>query len=537
MNNKSSDGVSIKVATQRQLDSYDQASLELNSFLTPKIFDSKDLNSRVFFALFDGTGNDAINDPKHATNIGLIARQVIQANSTNKSIGYYYKEGVGTQGGIAGVIDAATGSSYHARIEDMYDKFDIQSAKWIEENPDAKISVISIGFSRGAEQAAGFSRVVHDRGIQDPKSRIEEPFGDGTHAVNTYSKSPIRKPGTIPQAVGLFDPVASGEPSQNDRRLPPSVISGLQILAANEYRALFPSSNIIKQGCSLDGRFLGLKTAGCHSDIGGGYERNGLAHRNFNLMSKYINYVLGEHLVKVLEVPSDPMKSVIHDSSQHKWFYTSLTTRGTDSRIGVNGIHHFEHADPLLKHDFYKNTYRNAAEREKIFTYIEIGEKASEHEIKLAKLKLDAGMNSNVRLPETNTVYSGPIIQISETHIIQRTGNNCAVAHDVSKLSNGNEIKKQITNGWADGKEIDILYDDNTGTVTMLQLNKLNSVPFPIINEKPHFELHLSTSLFPELSDKIFTKSRSQLSQQSMSAILPVMIEELKMKVERIFKP
>jgi hypothetical protein len=46
--------------------------------------------------------------------------------------------------------------------------------------------------------------------------------------------------------VGLFDAVGTGEPvREHDRRLPPSVISGFQIISADERRGLFKSDRII----------------------------------------------------------------------------------------------------------------------------------------------------------------------------------------------------------------------------------------------------------------------------------------------------
>lgn len=337
-----SDGVDVKQATPEQLATYTRAEAEINAFKVPQLYDAKDPNARVFVALFDGTGNDAIKDPKHITNVGLLKEQVENARLENPNVGFYYKEGPGTQGGLKGTIDGATGGTYQERLEEMYQRFNIQSAAWLQENPDAKISVLSVGFSRGAEQAAGFTRMVDERGIQNPEARNVErsALNLGLGLVDdkvTYTAPPLQEPGKIAQALAMYDPVATGAPESKDRRPATSVVSGLQIKAGDEHRTLFPADNIIAQGTSADGRFLGVTTAGCHSDIGGGYELNGLSTRNFNLMSGYLNATLGSAMIMKREVPVEPEMSVIHDSTQHKFFYRRVEERGITPKQDPDG--------------------------------------------------------------------------------------------------------------------------------------------------------------------------------------------------------
>ncbi|MFZ6776739.1 phospholipase effector Tle1 domain-containing protein [Undibacterium sp. Ji83W] len=333
-----SDGVDVTQATPAQLATYTKAETEINAFKVPQLYDSKDPNSRVFVALFDGTGNDAIHDPKHITNVGLLKDQVEAAAQTNPNIGGYYKEGPGTQGGLKGALDGATGGTYQERLEDMYEQFDRQAAVWLKENPDAKISVVSVGFSRGAEQAAGFTRLVDERGIQDPNARKVDTYPLGLKDDKiTYTAPPLREPGEVAQALAMYDPVATGAPERKDRRPADSVLSGLQIKAGDEHRSLFPADNIIPQGLSADKRFLGVTTAGCHSDVGGGYELNGLSTRNFNLMTGYLNATLGSAMILKREVPVEPEKSVIHDSTQHQFFYRRVEERGMTAKQDPQG--------------------------------------------------------------------------------------------------------------------------------------------------------------------------------------------------------
>lgn len=337
-----SDGVDVKQATAEQLATYTKAEAQINAFKVPQLYDAADPDARVFVALFDGTGNDAVHDPKHITNVGLLKDQIEAAAQSNPHIGGYYKEGPGTQGGIKGAIDGATGGTYQQRLEEMYEQFDLQSAAWLKENPHAKITVLSVGFSRGAEQAAGFTRLLDERGVQNPEAKKVEHsvFNLGLGLVDdkvSYTAPPLQAPGTVPQALAMYDPVATGVPELKDRRPAPSVVSGLQIKAGDEHRALFPANNIIAQGLSDDGRFLGVTTAGSHSDIGGGYELNGLSTRNFNLMTGYLNATLGSAVIPKREVPVDPEKSVIHDSTQSKFFYLRVEERGTTIKLDPDG--------------------------------------------------------------------------------------------------------------------------------------------------------------------------------------------------------
>lgn len=316
MGGRSKDGVDVRAATPAELSSFVRVGDQLAAFRVPRLYDSNDSNRRVFFALFDGTGNDL----KHSTNVALLNKQIEEMSRKNPNIGFFYKEGPGTQGGLTGLLDGITGGTYIDRIEAMYVQFYELAARWLKDNPKASISVISVGFSRGAEQAAGFTRLVDERGIQNPAARIVDRFMGDIEQVY-YVAPPLRPGGTIPQAIGLYDPVATGEPEAHDRRPPPSVVSGFQIKARNEHRALFPSTTIIQQGISSAGRFLGVTTPGAHSDIGGGYELDGLSRRNFNLMATYLNATLGETLIRSLKVTPSSIRDVIHDSTQHQWFY------------------------------------------------------------------------------------------------------------------------------------------------------------------------------------------------------------------------
>jgi Uncharacterized alpha/beta hydrolase domain (DUF2235) len=303
------DGVSSYPITSDDRELYEQAQQALRRLSVPKLYHASHPHERLFIAHFDGTGNDANNDPEHRTNVGAFNTQLKALSKINPYVYAGYIEGPGTQEYlIPRVVDGIRGYTYDARLEGMYKQLVDQSKEWLREDPQAQIRVIGTGFSRGADQAAGFTRMVHERGIQDRSGRKVHRNLVGPDII-TYTKPPLVPSGHVPQAVALFDPVGTGKPHSRDRRLAPSVVSGLQIVARDERRNAFPSSQVIPQGLSIDGRFLGVTVPGAHSDIGGSYHLDGLGVLNGNLMIDFINAHSDTPLLEKRPEPRDPALS------------------------------------------------------------------------------------------------------------------------------------------------------------------------------------------------------------------------------------
>lgn len=295
----------------------------MSQLRAPVLLHASNQHERLYIAAFDGTGNSMYkDDPANHTNVAEIVKQIDKNKPPN--IGYGYVEGPGTQDGyFTSTRDKITGGTFEARLEEMYKKFAEQSAVWLKQDPQAKIRLAGIGFSRGAEQEAGFARLVHERGIQNPEGAVytRDRGGNITHVE--YAKPPLVPPGTVIQAVGLFDPVATGEPEKHDRRLPPSVLSGFQITAEDERRDQFKSTDMLRPGFSEDNRFLNVTVGGAHSNIGGSYALNGLSIRTGNLMIDYINGLSDRPFLDKRPEPSGPALNVVHRSEDHQFFYTT----------------------------------------------------------------------------------------------------------------------------------------------------------------------------------------------------------------------
>ncbi len=321
------DGVGHQQASLEQLARYREASDALGRFEVPVLINEKNPHERLFIAAFDGTGNNKFTDPKHATNVANIDDDIMSRHRFGGGRVYsHYVEGPGTQDNwFVATADSIRGHSYEAKVNEAYVALVNQANRWAAEDPDVVVRVHNIGFSRGSSQVPGLARLVHEKGIPDLDSHVLGQ--DGSLQYERY----IAVPGEVVQTVGLFDPVATGAPMNMDRRLPPSVVSGFQITSGDERRASFPSDQILPPGLSEDGRFLNVIVPGAHSDVGGGYLRDGLSIRCSNLMRDYCN-ALSEapYLDKVYE-HTDERLNVIHRSTDGKAIFR------LDPRVGVRG--------------------------------------------------------------------------------------------------------------------------------------------------------------------------------------------------------
>ncbi len=322
-------------ASQEHLRSYEQASAQMREFKVPPLWDRTDSHSYMLFGLLDGTGNDVFQDPLHATNVAKLREEVrALKNAGVKNVDFEYVPGPGTQENFfENTIDGATGRTSLARAEEMYEKLARQAQRIHEADPHAKISFHLEGFSRGASTVPLLARMVHERGIPDTRSAVESIDEHG-NTVRIYTRY-LHPPGQTPMSVGLYDPVPTGYLADYfDRRLPPSVVSGFQINAADERRGLFPVDRIIPEGLSQDGRFLSVTVAGAHSGIGGSYLRGGLGDRSLNLMTDYRNALIGEPVFHRVYETTDPRMNVIHHSTEGNVLFRHWPKIGRDTPEG-----------------------------------------------------------------------------------------------------------------------------------------------------------------------------------------------------------
>ncbi|HET6431648.1 phospholipase effector Tle1 domain-containing protein [Dyella sp.] len=317
------DGVTFYPANSTRLAMYERAREQLTQFDEPVLIHAGNPHEYLFVAALDGTGNDVNRDPEHATNVGRIRQAIAARTHEHPNIQVDYVAGAGTQSSaLKRAVDGADGYTCEERAELMYKKFIEQAKEWREADPNARVSVASVGFSRGADEAAIFARLVHERGLQDPAGAKYTYTSDGLVKHVEYTLPPLIAPGQVAQAVALMDPVGTGSEVRNDdRRLPPSVISGIQLTSTDEHRWLFKSDHIIDPGITPDGRLAGIYVPGAHSDVGGSYHRNGLSNRAGNLVIDYLNGLSDQPFLTKQPEPDDPRLNVVHRSEEGMFIY------------------------------------------------------------------------------------------------------------------------------------------------------------------------------------------------------------------------
>ncbi len=326
------DGVSRYAADPHDLETYARAESALSEMRVPVLHDHEDPASRLFIAYFDGTGNDAGRPDKGLTNVAQLHAATVEAAAMDSTLGTAYLRGPATQeNAVVSLADGARGFSYDARLETLYHDFCVQASAWLRENPDARISLASVGFSRGAEQAAGFTRLVAERGIQDPQNAEIRRNSEGLIVSARYPSPPQRAAADIAQAELLFDPVGTGKPHERDRRPPPQVLTGLQVTAEDERRDAFKGSWIMDRGFSHDGRFLNVMVGGCHVDIGGGYGEDGLARRNYNLGVDFLNALSDRPFLAKQHLRPD--LDLVHRSVEHLPIYDDDVYRRSERKV------------------------------------------------------------------------------------------------------------------------------------------------------------------------------------------------------------
>src|SRR5690606_36100637 len=271
------DGVDTYPADRHDYRSYALAEKELSQQKVPILLHAGNPHERLYIAALDGTGNSMSKDAPE--NWSVVAKTYSQIDALRKNsvdnIRGGYVEGTFTQNNpVTRYVDGITGYTFNRRVETAYNQFSRQAKQWIDEDPEAEIRIVGIGFSRGAEEVAALHRIIEERGIQDPVGAEYTYYKDGLIKSVEYTRPPLVPPGETVQAALLYDPVATGV-KEHDRRLPPSVMSALQITAEDERRDQFESTNLLEPGFSEGNRFLNITVGGAHSDIGDTYTLNG----------------------------------------------------------------------------------------------------------------------------------------------------------------------------------------------------------------------------------------------------------------------
>jgi len=103
---------------------------------------------------------------------------------------------------------------------------------------------LAMASATGPNRLAGFTRLGHARDIHAPDGTGCQRDGNHPVIAATCILSPLQAPGSIAQAVALYDPVGTGVPvNDSERRLPPTVRSGFQLIAEDERRGTLKAAH------------------------------------------------------------------------------------------------------------------------------------------------------------------------------------------------------------------------------------------------------------------------------------------------------
>ena len=310
------DGVQERQATRKEMEQLQLAKEQMQQVRAPLLLEGR--HDRIFVVGMDGTGNSRYHDkPESTTLIAHLYEQLI--NLEHPQIAAGYVEGIGTQD-LLGVRlhDGWKATTFDARVEQAYLEFCVQASAWRQEDPDARIHLVAMGFSRGGEMVAALQRMVHERGIRDPGG-VEPVYGrDGVLARITWADRPLLvPPGETLQVATLIDPVATGA-EDKERRLPPSTIGLLQFTTLLEPRDGFQGTLHAPFGLSDGGRVANLAIPGAHADAARSYLHDGIGRAVSNMATGYMNTLFGERLLELVPEPHDRLLHAVHRSDQHQ---------------------------------------------------------------------------------------------------------------------------------------------------------------------------------------------------------------------------
>lgn len=278
-----------------------------------------------FHAAFDGTWNDksnlSLSKTNQPTNVAEMAN-LVRADQNPDVLSKYYP-GVGTSGAASQYIGGSISPQPEitAKANQAFADLTDQANKWAAANPGQAldISVSMTSFSRGAGSALAFAQMLYEKGIPDtssPAYTVEIPEYQGEVTVIRteirYERNLI-EPGQIPvTAMLMYDPVLAG--ITGPVQLAPNVQSCLQLVAKDEHRSLFPSTEF-GDPASPSTVCTVVRVAGAHTDIGGGYD-NGLGAMNLEIGRNYLESK-GTFVAPIPESlqPMAPENMVVHNSS------------------------------------------------------------------------------------------------------------------------------------------------------------------------------------------------------------------------------
>lgn len=275
-------------ATQTEIDN-------LNANLVLASSDRSDVytaTTKVYFVSFDGTWNDRANlSLGPLTNVAILAEQAettFAATPTSGTSRYY--AGPGTETPLLGFLDAGFGSSVPYTAHRAAEEFKQWAQTQFEADANANIELAGASFSRGTITHTAFLNYVYGEGVGKRGTEIYGDAGNPTK-VTGYTAYWVQPNTMNLGAHVMFDRVAGPINAAGDAgvTLPAAeTLSVMHIAAQDEFRKDFTSESLENTSGIADPRLWEFWVVGAHSNIGGGYENNGIANYTLDMSMRWM---------------------------------------------------------------------------------------------------------------------------------------------------------------------------------------------------------------------------------------------------------
>ncbi len=251
----------------------------------------------------DGTWNqreqvDEKTGKRKPSNVTKAARTVLPKSAGGVQQVVYYHEGVGTGNALDKVTGGAFGDGMSSNIRDLY--------RFIVYNYDPGDELYFLGFSRGAFTVRSLAGFMNKVGLVEKDDDFYTPELYALYENNAAPGSAEwqqafhnvkgARPCPAIHFIGVWDTVGSlGAPGAagqllnrnkyqyHDVDLHPSVLNAYHALAIDEQRQPFAPS-IWTRPAGWAGRLEQAWFAGVHTNVGGGYDPDGLANEALQWM-------------------------------------------------------------------------------------------------------------------------------------------------------------------------------------------------------------------------------------------------------------
>ena len=453
-------------------------------------------NNYVFFASFDGTENDSLNNGNPSvTNVRELYRIVNEIKSINPKIETSYQPGAGSK--EASVLSssynpiAVTADAFN-KAKNVFEEFSVFVEKSLSTNPEAEFQIVTTSFSRGCTGNALFAQMLFEKGITSTSGEVLIPPGELG----------------IDCAI-MFDPVATG--FLGSLWLPPTTGEVINLVAMHENRVHF--KNVDFSDCvSGDMTLTTYPIPGNHCDIGGSYNK-GISN---SLLERIVDQLIeaGLPLDKSVSAMLSPegahREFLIHSEVSYNDGYSNMQSwpnefmgasylRMSDSDFAQAPTQFFDQTTGQLVYVLKKSTYSQAGLNvDDLELY-----RADPSSYIVWPFEIEIEQNSSNNLIEINaTAYQLLTLKFKEgADLVDASGSENKVVLEGGRgddVLTGSSFKDTFIYSKEDG--FDTLKNNSTTTRDLLVFKDLNS------SEVHYFKQGDDLLVFHSLTDRVLIK-------------------------------